>query len=268
MRKLNYFETRPKTDSINVEAYLRRIGLQRGMQPDLKFLRALHRHHLYNIPFENLDIHLGRKIMLSIKRIYEKVIVNQRGGFCYELNGLFYHLLDHLGYDCRLISAQVRRDDGSYGPPFDHMAIVVRLKDGDWLVDVGFGDGFMSPKKLVEGEVQVDYTKYVKLEKDIDDNFFLMISSDGLAYETKYRFTLKQREFIEFIDMLDYHQTSEDSPFTQKKLITQANDKGRITLTDRKLKITHLGETNEEALLNDDEFWSKCEQHFGIDAGV
>lgn len=255
---------RPKRPKIDVEAYLSRINVRQNYQPTLAYLKQLHRSHLFAIPFENLDIHHGRKIMLDVHRSFRKVIEEQRGGFCYELNGLFYHLLLQLKFDCKLISARVFREDGSLGPDFDHMAIVVRIDGVRWLVDVGFGDSFIEPKRLEPYQTMLDYNRYFKFEMDPDDNFILMMSDEGVDYREKYAFSLETKEYIQFLDMCDYHQSAPESPFLKKKMITIATKSGRITLTDRLLKTTHLGTVMETALLNEDEFYSKLEHHFGI----
>src|SRR5690349_19482536 len=137
---------------MNVVAYLRRINYGGPTQPTAETLRDLHRAHLLAVPFENLDIHLGREIVLEAERLYAKVVERRRGGFCYELNGAFAGLLGALGFDVEMLAAGVGRADGSFGPLFDHMALLVKL-DEPWLADVGFGEGFREPLRLDdEGE--------------------------------------------------------------------------------------------------------------------
>ncbi|MEQ9007550.1 MAG: arylamine N-acetyltransferase, partial [Ekhidna sp.] len=213
----------------------------------------------------NLDIHYGNKIVLDYRQIFEKVVNRGRGGFCFELNGLFYHLLYHLGYNCYIISGEVKNESsGQFGKAFDHMAIVVLLDDEQWLADVGFGDGIISPLKIKVGIVQMDYTRYWKIETDPDENLLLKVSDDTSLYKTKLRFTTKERQLIQFMEMCEFHQTSLESPFTQKKLVTKITANGRVTLTDRKLKITELGKKSDSEILHEDDFLSKLEHHFGI----
>ncbi len=264
MKKLNFFQNRPKALRIDVDSYLARIG-QPQKSPSIGYLKALQKAHLQSIPFENLDIHYGSKIILDYKKIFNKVVEGGRGGFCYELNGLFYHLLYHLGFDCHVISAQVKNEKtDQFGKPFDHMVIVVDLDEQLWLVDVGFGDGPISPLKLNVGEVQMDYTRYWRIDTDPDENLILKVSNDTSFYKTKYLFTTEEKQLIQFLEMCEYHQSSPDSPFTQKKLITQLTSNGRVTLTDRHLKILELGEVMEKDILHEDEFLSKLEHHFSI----
>lgn len=263
MKKLNYFQNRPKALRIDVDAYLKRLDLQHEV-PTINYLKKLQKAHLLNIPFENLDIHYGSKIILDYVKIFQKVVMNHRGGFCYELNGLFYHLLYHLGFDCYVIAAQVYSEQTQeFGKPFDHLVIIVTIDSQQFLVDVGFGDGPISPLKITKN-VQMDYTRYWRIDTDPDENLILKVSNDTSYFQTKYLFTTEEKQLIQFMEMCEYHQSSPGSPFTQKKLISQLTPNGRVTLTERKLKILDLGEVTEKDIMHEDEFLSKLEHHFGI----
>ncbi|MDN3022968.1 arylamine N-acetyltransferase [Streptomyces sp. S.PB5] len=122
------------------DAYLRRLGVEHPAWPTVDVLRELQLRHLQTVPFENLSIHLGEEIVLEEKRLLDKVVGARRGGFCYELNGVFGALLTALGFDVTLLAARVYGEEGRLGIPFDHLALRVRTVDGgEWLVDVGFG---------------------------------------------------------------------------------------------------------------------------------
>ena len=263
MVSFNPLESQSRLPPIDVDKYLWRLRCKRERTPSLKYLKFLHKAHLMHIPFENLDIHLGNQIILDINKIFEKVINRNRGGFCYELNGLFYHLLSHLGFYCHLISARTY-EDGEPGHEFDHAAILVYLDDKIYVADVGFGELFLEPKLIDPSKVQMDYTKYVKIDKTVDGEYVLSMSDNSIEFEPKYIFTKTERQYIEFIDMCHYHQTNEKSPFTKKKLITKATPEGRITLTDSKFVQTIAGKKEEQVILNHDEFRVKLFQHFGI----
>ena len=264
MKKLNFFQNRPKAEKIDVESYLSRINVTKKT-PSVAYLKQLQKSHLLHIPFENLDIHYGNKIVLDYQKIFKKVVHRKRGGFCYELNGLFYHLLYHLGFDCYLISARVFNEETEvFGRDFDHMVIIVVLSDDKFLVDVGFGQGSITPLRISIGEVQMDYTKYWKMEYDPDENILLKQSTDTTFFKTKLLFTTQERQMIQFMEMCEYHQQSPESIFTQKKLVTKITSTGRVTLTDRKLLIHELGTTKEIDILNEDEFLSKLHHHFDI----
>lgn len=263
MAEFDFFTNQFKLPKIDVDGYLLRLKCKRERIPTLKFLKSLHKAHLFQIPFENLDIHMGNEIILDIQKIYNKIILQKRGGFCYELNGLFFHLLSQLGYHCHLISARTY-ENGMLGPEFDHAAILIYLDDQVYLADVGFGDLFLEPKLIQPGKIQMDYNKYFRVDKNIDGAYTVHMSTDSFEYEPKYVFTKKERQYIEFIDMCRYHQVDEKSHFTKNKMITRATAKGRITLTDSKLVATVSGKKQEAVIHNHDEFRVKLYQHFGI----
>src|SRR5512145_3494995 len=109
---------------MDVEAYLARIGYDGPLAVDPQVLRDLHRAHLLAVPFENLDIHHGRRIELGLDSIYDEIVRRRRGGFCYELNGLFAWLLERLGFELQRHSARVCGAAGQ-GPVFDHLTLQV-----------------------------------------------------------------------------------------------------------------------------------------------
>lgn len=246
---------------MNVDKYLKRIGIKSFATPDIGSLRRLHRNHLYNIPFENLDIHSGSRIVLNKQKLERKILDGQRGGYCYELNGMFYLLLKSLGYDARMISARVSNGNGGWGPEFDHAAIIVKMK-GLWLADVGFGDSFIHPLKVEIDNVHKDKTGFYKIVRH--DNKFLkmMRSKDGRKFKDCYLFTLKRRKWNEFGSMNKYHQTSPESHFTRGKVCTLAFNGGRVTLTDKKITLT---KNNRKSIrkIKKGEFESLLLKHFG-----
>ena len=134
-------------DRFDVSRYLERIRYSDSKRPSVETLRALHRAHLMAVPFENLDIHLRRPIVVGAGPAYRKIVEDRRGGFCYELNGAFSELLRRLGFTVTLLSARVHQRDGAFGPEFDHLLLRVEL-DEPWLADVGFGDLFLEPLRL------------------------------------------------------------------------------------------------------------------------
>ena len=127
-------------DHETADAYLRRMELQPPVVADAAGLRRLHRAHQLAVPFENLSIHLAEPVSLAEDDLVAKIVRDRRGGFCYELNGLFALLLESLGAQVTRVAARVH-GDGGLGPPFDHLALIVRPagSSGPWLADVGFG---------------------------------------------------------------------------------------------------------------------------------
>jgi len=250
-----------KTFSLDIAAYLERINYRGPQAPTAETLRALQRAHLLAVPFENLSIHNGQRIILEEEALFDKVITRRRGGFCYELNGLFAALLRALGFEVDMLSARVANAAGEFGPDFDHMTLMVRL-DQRWLADVGFGDSFLEPLLIDKREEQVQDRAF----KIVTDSDRLVLWQREKSYEWKaqYSFTLQPFTFRDFGEMCHYHQTSAQSHFTQKRVCTRATPQGRITLSELRLITTENGERNEEILPDEQEYARLLRQHFGI----
>lgn len=247
---------------MNVPAYLARIGYAGAVAPTLEVLRAIHRAHLLSVPFENLDISRGRKIVVDQDACVRKIVEEHRGGFCYEMNGAFAALLQAIGFQLTLLSARVARQDASFGPEFDHLTLRVDL-DRPWLADVGFGESFIEPLRLLPGIAQKDGSQIYRVSENAGALQLEKWDTDG-TWKAQYRFTLQARQIQEFAEMCDYHQTSPDSSFTRKRLCTRATPEGRITLSDLKLIIARDGKKEERMLASEEEWRTALRQYFDI----
>jgi len=235
---------------MNVEQYLQRIKYSGSRQANPQTLFALHRAHLMTIPFENLSIHWQQPIILDRERLFHKVIECNRGGFCYELNGLFSWLLTELGFNVTLLSAAVYRDMGLFGRPFDHLNLRVDL-DQPYLVDVGFGDSFLEPLHLQADLEQREGNQCFKLQqRDEQWTYYKQTTSENgePTWQPRYRFTLEPRAFTDFEEACHYQQTSPESTFTQKIICTRATPNGRVTLSKDRLIITEGGQRTEHTI--------------------
>jgi len=127
-------------DEMKISKHLDRIKVLKNPLTNLVSLRHLQKQHLLNVPFENLDIHYGKKITCDVSKFYKKIVEEKRGGFCYELNGLFYWLLSELGFEVKMIAANVYDSaKEKYGIDFNHMTLMVKIGEEEYLTDVGFG---------------------------------------------------------------------------------------------------------------------------------
>lgn len=260
-RRLMGEEDRQTMDRMTA-TYLQRIAYRGALAPTPATLHALHAAHLLAVPFENLDIHWGRPIVLDEAALFTKIVAQRRGGFCYELNGLFATLLRHLGFNVTLLSAGVAHKEGGFGPPFDHLALLVDV-DGRWLVDVGFGDSFHVPLRLDDAGAHVQERGVYRVTHDSVEGTLLQRGAQG--WEAQYRFTLQPRALADFTAMCSYHQTSPVSPFTQGRVCSRATPEGRITLRDRRLIVTVHGEKTERMLGDEEEYRAALHAHFGIE---
>ncbi|WP_338908169.1 arylamine N-acetyltransferase [Streptomyces nigra] len=259
-------------DSVEIDAYLSRLGAERPARPTADALRELHLRHLRTVPFENLSIHLGEEIVLEEKRLVDKVVGAGRGGFCYELNGAFGALLGALGFEVTLLAARVHGNEGRLGIPYDHMALEVRTADGGaWLADVGFGAHSHHPLALGTGEEQVDPAGVFRIveagpdaagvrggrEADLD------VVMDG---RPEYRLERRPRVLADFVSGAWWHSTSPASHFTQSLVCSRVTGEGgRITLSGRTFKETAADGTRmERELGTDEEVLGVYRDRFGI----
>jgi N-hydroxyarylamine O-acetyltransferase len=136
---------------MDIDAYLRRIGLNDRPPANLAGLRTLHAAHLRAIPYENLDVQFGRPVTIERPAIFEKIVGRHRGGWCYEMNGLFGWALDALGFKVTRATGAVMREMFGDLTLRNHLVLRVELDEGLYLADVGFGDGPVEPIRIAEG---------------------------------------------------------------------------------------------------------------------
>ena len=249
---------------MNTTAYLDRIGYEGALEPTLSTLKALQRAHLLQVPFENLDIHRHEEIRIDLARIYDKIVIRRRGGFCFEVNGLFNELLTELGFRTHFISCSVfSHPKNEYAPYFGHVAIVAHLEE-DWLGDVGFGTNFSEPLPLDTEAPQLQEGIYYRLRKLPEAETLLERSPDRQEYINMYKFRRQPHQLNEFAEMCVFHQTSPESHFTQGRLCSLMTPEGRLTLTDKAFIETVRGEKTETPLEDERVFTKKLYDHFGI----
>jgi N-hydroxyarylamine O-acetyltransferase len=225
---------------VNVDAYLERIGYEGSREPTFETLSALQRAHMLSVPFENLDIHLGRRLVLDREANFEKIVVRGRGGWCFELNGLFGWLLEQLGFAVTLLGSRV---DDSHGAGSDMAHLLLRVDlEQPWICDVGFGEGVFSPLALAQ----------------LGDRVIRHL--DGLSVV----FTLQPRRLAEFQGMSDHLQSSPDSPFVRTTVAHRALPDGRVTLREHLLVEERDGERSERILQGRDEWLALLRERFGI----
>lgn len=247
---------------MDAAAYLRRINYDGPVVPSSETLRQLHLAHLLSVPFENLSIHWRQPIVLSDDALFEKIVHRLRGGFCYELNGLFAALLRALGFQVTMLSAEVANAAGEFGPPFDHMTLMVTLEER-WLADVGFGDSFREPLLLDERDPQLQGDEAFRIEETETHLVMSRRAADG-EWQPQYRFTLEPHEYADYGEMCRYHQTSPQSHFTQRRICSRATIDGRESLSEMRLITTRGRERKEVELADGTEYEKILKEHFGI----
>jgi N-hydroxyarylamine O-acetyltransferase len=242
------------------------MGYSAAIKPDVQTLRGLHLAHMLSVPFENLDIGSGRPIRLTQEALWEKIVIARRGGFCYELNGLFAWLLRQVGYEVTHLNARVYNRQGQPGIDFDHLALLVRVphQSGRWLVDVGFGDSFNEPLNFEEREEQVQGLRSYRLEQ-VPNGFVTWQKNYDGTWQRQYFFDLKPHRFPEeYESACLYHQTSPKSSFTRGSIISRATAEGRVSLEDGRLILTRNGQRMERPITDKTEHDSLLKQYFDV----
>lgn len=264
---------------LDIERYFDRIGYTGSHEPTLETLLDLHRTHLYAVPFENLDIGLGRPIILAEQALFEKIVGHRRGGFCYELNGLFAALLRALGFQVTILAAGVyNKGKATFGPEFDHLTLRVDLAR-PWLAEVGFGDSFLHPLPLDTEAEQIDDGRATPLVQPgdegvwqdrfritgIGDTRILQRRDWAGAWQDQYRLSLTSHRWAEFTPMCHYHQTAPESGFTRGSVCSLATVTGRVTVADLRLLITTGGKKRETALADEAARTAALRDYCGIE---
>jgi N-hydroxyarylamine O-acetyltransferase len=248
-----------RDDVIDVRRYLARIGYRGPVAPTQDTLRQIHLAHLRTVPFENLSVRRGEPIVLDEEKLFEKIVLRRRGGFCYELNGLLAGLLQAMGYRVARLAGRVGVD----GIPFDHMALQVDL-DEPWLADVGFGDSFLLPLRLRDRQPQ-DGGCGRRYRLDAADGGLLLQREEPEGWRRQYFFTLEAWPLSAYEDGCRYHQTSPQSHFTRNTVVSRATETGRVTLSERRLIVTSAGKRTETDLADAAAVRRLLAEQFGIE---
>jgi N-hydroxyarylamine O-acetyltransferase len=242
--------------------YLERIDYAGAIEVTDDVLTKLHKKHVYQIPFENVDIHYKRVFDLNIERVYKKVINDVRGGFCYELNLLFNWLLTEIGFASRIIASRIFNEDGTLGPELDHMSVYVKTEK-EFLVDVGYGDLFVTPIEINSG-VQYDGRNYFRVDKWNQQEYLISMSPDGVDYSRRYIFSLDVIKAEDFDTICLDKQTNPNSYFVKNVICTKPTGTGRVTIFNDKL-IEKKGELRIETSIQTGDNLLRClKDRFGV----
>ncbi|HET9912973.1 MAG TPA: arylamine N-acetyltransferase [Anaerolineales bacterium] len=251
---------------MDLPLYLKRIQYFRPIKPDAQTLYGLQLAHMLHVPFENLDIERKRPIQLSEEALWNKIVVQKRGGFCYELNGLFAGLLKEIGFRVTHLNARVYNREGEPGIEFGHLALLVQTPDQSrrWLVDAGFGDSFNEPLIFEDPGEQAQGLRSYRLEKTPGGTILWRRNYDG-SWERQYFFDLTPCSFPgDYESACLYHQTSPLSSFTRGSIISKATPDGRVSLEKERLIITRNGQRSERPVESKAEYQALLKQYFDI----
>lgn len=227
------------SNTMKLQPYLNRIHYAGSTDISYGTLRDIHRAHLFNITYENLDIHRGLSLPLDEEYFYRKIVENGRGGWCYEMNGLLAWALREMGFPVTLLAGTVNRAISGADAEGNHLCLLVEL-DQPYLADVGFGNGILEPLPLREGEHQQRHFTYT-LHRDGEYWHFTNHPDTGPDFD----FTLEPYRLTDFANRCHYLQTSPESGFVKVAVCHRQTPNGFVSLKGATVKtVTEQGVTD------------------------
>lgn len=247
----------------NLDAYFKRIQYTGKRTVSAKTLKQLHTAHVMRIPFENLDIFHKKNISLEREDLFNKIVLNHRGGYCFEMNGLFSAVLEEMGYQVTNHLARVYRN-GFENSGKTHMVLLVEVDQKTWVCDVGFGgNGLTAPILLEEGLEQEHFLRTHRIMRD-DDYGYRLEFKIADQFQPIYAFTLEKCCPADYLIANHYTATYPGSFFTQLMMCAIVTEVGKITFLDGQLKITAGDNQTEEMIVGDMAIKETLKAYFGL----
>lgn len=244
--------------------YLHRIGLDSAPSLDREGLTQLHRAQFFSIPFENLDIQLGKTIRLDPEALVEKLIHRRRGGYCFELNGLLLMALKALGFKARPLLARVHLNDPPSGRT--HQLNAVQLGSETWLVDAGFGaSGPGIPMLLKDGWSHMQDGYGIRISKK--HHYGWIMQSWESTWKDSYSFEDSWVSAADIEVANFYTSHSPQSHFTTMRTISKPFTGGRISLQNQVLTVIQ-GDSKRVLEVDESETLNVLAREFGLDLAV
>jgi len=246
---------------MNLEVYLKRIGFNGAPQQDLATLQSLQRCHLEHIAFENFDVLFGRRVTLDPEDAYAKMVTGGRGGWCYEMNGLFLWALESIGFRVMPMTGAMLRAQRGPSAIGSHLVLTVELEQ-PYLVDVGLGDGPTEPILLKEGSYGYHLGR-LRLER-LSDGWW-RVHKEAPIFSLSYDFQYQRADWDMLTEKCHWQQTSPDSLFVQNALCVKQVPGTVIALLGRALKTAYQGEVRTQLVNSAAEYIDLLEGKFGLE---
>ncbi len=246
---------------MNVAAYLERIGFGGVTRPDLATLTALHRAHLLAIPYENLDVQLGQPVTTGLAAIFDKMVTNRRGGWCYEMNGLFGWALGQLGFKVTRSAGAVMREASGDTSIGNHLVLKVELEEGIYLADVGFGDGPIDPIRVAPGAF---VSRGFDFALSRQDGGWWRLHNHAGAGAPSFDFNLVEADEALLARKCDWLQISQESVFVQNAICQRHTAMGLSVLRGRMLRHLTPDGHKDRVLADADEYVTALDDVFGL----
>jgi N-hydroxyarylamine O-acetyltransferase len=245
----------------DLQTYLDRVGYRGRPRADLDTLRTLHRCHLLAIPYENLDVQLGVPVSLDIDAIFRKLVLQRRGGWCYEMNGLLGWALDTIGFSLTRLAAGVMREIRGDAAVGNHLALWVHLEEPH-LADVGFGDGILEPIPVRPGRFRQRAFEF-GLEQ-LDDQWWRFHNQHhGSARSFDFGSAPADGDLLR--RQCELLQTSPESPFTQVAVVQRHVPEGLALMRGRVLTRVRAQDVHREEIAGEEHYARVLREVFDLD---
>jgi N-hydroxyarylamine O-acetyltransferase len=245
---------------MDLDAYLKRIGFDGVPRQNLATLRQLQRLHLEHIAFENFDVQFGRRVTVDARDAYAKLVTHGRGGWCYEMNGLFLWALELLGFRVMAMTGAMLRAQRGPSAIGTHLVLCVEL-DQPYLVDVGLGDGPIEPIPLKQGSYAHQRGK-VQLER-LRDGWW-RVHKEGPFFTLSFDFQRERADWNLLNEMCDWQQTNPESRFVQNAICVKHLPGGIIALAGRVLKRSDQSGVQKRLVGSANEYVNTLQADFGL----
>jgi N-hydroxyarylamine O-acetyltransferase len=245
---------------MKLSSYLSRIGFTGAPRPDLATLQALHTAHARSIPFENLDVQLRRGVTTDVEAAFDKLVLRERGGWCFEMNGVFGWALEQIGFQVMRVAGGVMREVRGDQQLGNHLCLLVTI-DRPYLADVGFGGSLAGPLPLALGE-RDDAPYRIRLTQSADGfwRFTEIAHSEPFGFD----FRADPADEARLVAQCTHLQTAPDSSFVQNLVVQRREDATHIGLRGRVLAVTTAAGVTKTLLHSADELVRVLREQFGL----
>ncbi|QGK74677.1 arylamine N-acetyltransferase [Flavobacterium sp. SLB02] len=231
-----------EASSFDLQKFLKRINFQGEIKLNLDGIKKLMQSQIFSVPFENIDVQAGKVISLIGDDIVTQIVDKNRGGYCYQINGIFSLMLQEIGVPHYYIAVRPLVNPGQNART--HLAIIATIENEEYLIDLGFGgNSIREPLKLSEigTEIQQGYDTFT-LVKTEEDEYLLQILIEK-EWSNLYSFDVTPQRWIDFKPANHYNYSHPDSTFTQKLIVVLQNPLGKKILLKNAIKSVTNGVT-------------------------
>jgi len=251
-----------EASNFDLQQYLNRINFSGEIKLDLAGIKKLMQSQLFSVPFENIDVQAGKTISLIGDDIVNQIVTKNRGGYCYQINGIFSLLLKEIGLPHYYIAVRPLVNPGQN--PKTHLAIIATIEGEEYLIDLGFGgNSIREPLKLSQAgtEIQQDFETFTLVKTEEDD--YLLQIKIGNEWSNLYSFDLTPQRWIDFKPANHYNYSHPDSFFTQNLIVVLQNPLGKKIVFKNAVKSVTNGVT-EVIPFEDDQLDTLLKTEFNL----